>query len=257
MSVEKLLEQTARSNLLERTLTIMDSIEYRRVTSAEDLDQIANLRQSAYNEANIYVDKEMSFVDEFDFDPRVFVFGVYFQATLVGTIRIHILSKDNSTSHSQIYYGDILNPLLAQGVKFMDPSRFAIVPGMDKEIPGLASIVLRLGFAAVRYFNCDFGLAMIKEGHGGFYRKIFNYSQISPPIKFPNIHMKFALYSTSRMNTDTISVNYPAMDGLHAESRLLFSIAPLGQPNVLSVRPTARLAIRNASLKMEAMQAAE
>ena len=257
MSVEKLLEQTARSTSLDRMLTIMDVIEYRRVTSAEDLDQMAQIRRCAYSEADVYANHQTSFIDDFDFDPRVFVFGVYFQGTAVATIRIHIVSKDNPISNSQYYFSSILDPLIGQGLKFMDPTRFAIAPGMDKEIPGLATIVLRLGLAAVRYFNCDFGLAMIKEGHGGFYRKVFNYSQISPPQQFSNYNPKYALYSTSRMHTDAVCENYPAMDGLHTESRMLFAQTPMGKPNVLSVRPTARLAVRNASLKMEAMQAAE
>jgi hypothetical protein len=257
MTVENLLHQTARSANIEQMLQIMDEIEYRRAVSEEDMQLIAEVRRTAYEDAEIYVNGTVAYVDEFDFDPRVFVFGVYWRERLVATLRIHILSRDNLQSHSQYYFSSLLDPLIAQGATFMDPSRFAVLPDLDREIPGLATIVLRLGLAGVRHFNCDFGLAMIKEGHGGFYRRVFNYTQMTPLQTFTGIKRKYALYSTSRSHIDTVCFNYPVLDGLPVEASLLFSNASTAKPGVLSVRPTARLALRNKIIYPDLLQAAQ
>jgi hypothetical protein len=257
MTVENLLHHTARSANIAQTLQILDDVEYRRATSQEDLQYIAQIRRTAYEDKEIYVKGSVDYIDEFDFDPRVFVFGVYWRERLVATMRIHILSQQNLHSHSQYYYSSVLDPLIAQGVTFMDPSRLAVLPDLDREIPGLATIVLRLGVAAVRHFNCDFGLAMIKEGHGAFYRRMFNYTQMSPLQTFTGIHRKYALYSTSRSHLDTVCSNYPILDGLPIEAKQLFSTVSPATPRVLSVRPTARLAMRKKMVYPDLLQAAQ
>jgi hypothetical protein len=257
MSAEELLQQTARSANVEQMLRTMDEIEYRRAVSHEDMELIAQVRRSAYEDAEIYASKDVSFIDELDFDPRVYVFGVYWRERMVATMRIHILSRDNPSSNSQHYFPAVLNPLVDQGLTFMDPTRFAILPGLDKAIPGLATIVLRLGLAGVRHFNCDFGLAMIKEGHGGFYRRVFNYTQMTPMQNFPTFKPKYALYSTSRSHIDTVCFNYPVLDGLTKEAGLLFSNMSPAKSGVISVRPTARLAIRNKTAYPDLLQAAQ
>jgi hypothetical protein len=257
MTTENLLQRAARSANIEPTLKTLDDIEYRRAISPEDLELIAQVRRAAYTDAEIYANENAEFIDELDFDPRVFVFGIYWQERLVATMRIHILSRENPRSNSQHYFPNVLDPLIAQGLTFMDPTRFAILPGLDKEIPGLATIVLRLGLAGVRHFNCDFGLAMIKEGHGGFYRRVFNYTQMTPLQNFPTFKPKYALYSTSRSHIDTVCHNYPALDGLRVEANLLFVNTLSSRPPVLSVRPTARLAIRNKIIYPDLLQAAQ
>jgi hypothetical protein len=257
MTTENLLQRAARSANIEQTLRTLDDIEYRRAVSQDDIALIADVRRSAYEDADIYVGESPSFTDEVDFDPRAYVFGVYWRERLVGTMRIHVLSRDNPRTNSTRYFPNVLDPLVAQGLTFMDPARFAILPGMDKEIPGLATIVLRLGLAGVRHFNCDFGLATIKEGHAGFYRRVFNYTQMTPVQSFPPLKRNFALFSTSRSNIDTICTNYPVLDGLPIEAKMLFSNAAPAIPKVLSVRPTARLALRNKIIYPDLLQAAQ
>ena len=257
MTTENLLQRTARVAMIEQTLKTLDDIEYRRATSQEDIAEIAEVRRSAYEDADIYVGESPSFIDAVDFDPKAYVFGVYWREKLVGTIRIHFLSRENPKTNSTKYFPDVLDPLVEQGLTFMDPARFAILPGMDKEIPGLASIVLRLGLAGGRHFNCDFALATIKEGHAGFYRRAFNFTQMTPVKPFPPLKQKFALFSSSRSNIDAVRTNFPVMDGLALEAKMLFSNVSPASPRVLNVRPTARLAIRNKVVYPDLLQAAQ
>jgi hypothetical protein len=257
MTAEKLLQLNARAANIEQTLKTLDDIEYRRAFTQDEIAAIAEVRQRAYEDADIYNGASPSFTDAVDFDPRAYVFGVYWRERLVGTMRVHVLSADNPATNSTKYFPSVLDPLVAQGLTFMDPARFAILPNLDKEIPGLATIVLRLGLAAVRHFNCDFGLATIKEGHAGFYRRVFNYTQMTPVQSFPPLKQKFALFSTSRSNIDTVCANFPVLDGLPTEAKLLFSNISMAKPAVLSVRPTARLAIRKRAAYPDLLQAAQ
>ena len=236
------LSLVLRSAHVMRLFQTLETIEYRRITSAEDLDAVAAVRRAAYGEAAIYADPDRPVCDASDLDPDTYVFGIHWQEMLVATMRINILSNESRASNSLHFFPNVLNPLLDQGMKFMDPTRFAITPGMDREIPGLAILVLRLGLAAVRHFKCDFGLAMIKEGHGGFYRKIFNYTQIAPFAQFSTFNPKYGLFSTPRSMTETVCQNYPVLDGLPLEWRMLFDPVPPGEPKVLTVKPTARQA---------------
>jgi hypothetical protein len=257
MTAENLLQRAARTANIKQTLAVLDDIEYRRAVSQDEIAAIADIRQQAYENADIYIGESPSFTDAVDFDPRAYVFGVYWREMLVGTMRIHVLSSDNPKTNSTKYFPDVLDPLVAQGLTFMDPARFAILPGMDKQIPSLAPIVLRLGLAAVRHFNCDFGLATIKEGHAGFYRRVFNYTQMTPLQSFPPLKQKFALFSTSQGNIDAVCSNFPVLDGVPTEAKLLFSNVNMAKPAVLSVRPTARLALRNKIAYPDLLQAAE
>jgi hypothetical protein len=245
MNTQVLLTQSARQAAVDRVFSLLEDIEYRRVLTAEDLDAVARVRRAAYADAEVYANPDQPVVDDYDLDPRVYVFGVHWRERLVATMRIHILSQQNRKSNSLSYFPDVLEPLIDQGMTFMDPTRFAVDPRFEQAVPGLATVVLRLGLAAVRHFNCDFGLAMIKEGHGGFYRKVFNYTQMTPFQKFATFNPRYALYSTSRSHADDVCRNQPVLDGLALESRLLFASPKHGEPAVLSVRPTAKLALRN------------
>ena len=242
MNIHPTLATIAQSAHLFRLLETLEDIEYRRVTSAEDFQQVAELRRLAFLDKQIFVQEDYPITDLTDFDRESYVFSVHWMEQMVASIRINIISRNNRLSNTISYFPDVLNPLLDQGMTFMDPTRFSILPGMEREIPGLNIIVLRLGLAAVRHFRCDFGLAMIREGHVGFYRKIFNYTQIAPFQKFDTVHRKYGLFSTPRSMTETVCQNYPVLDGLPLEWRMLFDPVAPGEPKVLTVKPTARQA---------------
>ncbi len=255
MNSYNILEKTAHSGLIERLLRTLDDIEYRRVATGEELEAVIRLRERAYRSHNVYVRTDQPMTDPQDLDPRFFTFGVYWREQLLSTLRLHIVTSDNPVCNSRDYYPDVLNPLIDQGLSFMDPTRFAIEPGADQDVPGLPLITLRLGFVAAKHFEADYCLSMIKETHTAFYRKVFRSTQMTPFLSFGAVHARYALFSSPKSMEDPICMRYPIFRSLRKERELLFDVPRHGQPRVLNVKPTARLATDTAGRQLQFMTA--
>ena len=174
-----ILQRTAHNGFNERLMRALDDIEYRRISTLEDLEPVVRLRERAYRAHNVYVQRDQPMTDEQDLDPRYFTFAVFWREQLLSTLRVHIVTNDNPVCNSLDYFPDFINPLLSQGLTFMDPTRFAIDPDLGHDIPSLPLVTLRLGFVAAKHFNTDYCLSMIKQQHMAFYRKIFRSTQMN------------------------------------------------------------------------------
>jgi hypothetical protein len=244
VNIQNLLINVALNSYSEKILSIMDDIEYRRVTSTEDLEQVAKIRRAAYIKAGSFTDPMRPVTDQLDLDPRNFVFGVWWSGRLVSSIRIHILQTGNLTSNAYRYFPEVMAPMLDQGMTFMDPTKFVIDPELEDDVPGLSPITLRLGFLAAKHFDCDYCLSMIRPRHSAFYRRVFQSTQITPATQFPDFPAPYALHSSPKSNEEPICKSYPIFRSLAQERRQLFDLPARGEPPVLGVRPTARFAIR-------------
>jgi hypothetical protein len=244
MNTLNVLHNAAHLAFVERVLRSLDEIEYRRVRTAEDLEPVVALRTKTYRAHNVYVSRDAAMTDAMDLDPRYFTFAVHWRETLVASVRIHIVTADNPHATSRSYYPDVLDPLLAQGLTFMDPTRFSIDPELANVTTGLPLVTLRLGFMAAKHFETDFCLSMIKKTHTPFYRKIFRSTQLTPYLPFDTVHATYALFSSPRSMEDPICSEYPIFRSTQTERALLFNEVAAGAPRTLSVKPTARLAIR-------------
>lgn len=242
-----LLGSTARAGFNARAMSIMDEIEYRRVTTSEDLEPVRALREKSYIRGRVFSNPQSTYADETDLLPESYVFTVHYREELVSTLRIHILTAQQRFSNSNRFFPDVLGPLLDQGLTFMDPTRFAVDPDHDPALQGIPQITLRLGFLAAKHFRTDFCLSMLKDGHGGFYRRVFKSTQMTPYKKFPVFQAPYALFSSPKAMENVICTDYPMFRSLATERRLLFDEPTSGLPKVLSVRPTARAALRLAT----------
>lgn len=236
------LRNAAHRGFINRSMRMMENIEYRRITNLEDLEPVIALREKAYRAHKIYVRSDQPMTDEQDLDPRFFTFGVFWQEELLSTLRVHIVTQENPVCNSRDYYPNFLDPLIAQGVTFMDPTRFAIDPDLGKELQTLPLITLRLGFLAAKHFDTDFCLSMIKERHVNFYRKVFKSSQVTPFLPFEAVHSHYALFSSSKSLENAICEDYPIFRSTQTERNLLFQAHEIGNPRVLSVKPSAEFA---------------
>ncbi|RVB65880.1 hypothetical protein EN895_11025, partial [Mesorhizobium sp. M7A.F.Ca.CA.002.03.2.1] len=107
------------SAMLERT-------EYRRCDKGEDLEDIYRLRYKSYRSNDMVPDNENHTIhDELDEAPNVYRFGVYIDQELVSTLRIHHVTLATPMSPSTKAFGDIVMPMLRDGLSFICPSRFA------------------------------------------------------------------------------------------------------------------------------------
>jgi hypothetical protein len=244
MDTQELLKTAGQSAFVHHALHTLDSTEYRRVVHAEDLDDVLALRRAAYLRHEVYARDDQPMTDRFDLDPRCFTFGVHVNGVLAASIRIHIVNSSNCDSNSVQFFGDALKPLIDQGLSFMDPTRFACSKAISQEHPGLPLATLRLGFMAAKHFGADFCLSMIREEHELFYRRVFRSTQIAPYAHFPVFKPRYALFSSPKSMEEPICQRFPIFRSTRTERALLFDEAKPGQPRVLGVRPTARIAMR-------------
>jgi hypothetical protein len=245
MPTSEIKSISGRNVLFERIFEVMDNIEYRRVVSPEDFEAISKLRAQAFDARIVYSRKlNGNALDDMDFADNAHVFGVYYFGDLVSTIRIQVVSREHPESFSHQMFPEAVGPLVEQGMTFIDPTKFAVDEAVSHEIPGLPLLTLRVPLMATTYFKADSCLALIKEAHEAFYRRVFRSTHLAGPKMLNGVAVPITLVQSERENTPDICRRYPVFHSTAAERRLMFDRSSTATP--LTVLPTARYAMRAA-----------
>jgi hypothetical protein len=231
--------EAVRWQLAEQYLEIMDDIEYRRVESAEDLEEVGRLRSRAYKSQKV-MDRDGPIIDDIDFHSHAHVIAIHYRERLISTIRLHHVVPEHRYGTAHDIFPDILDPLLDQGLTFIDPVRHASDPDILNELP-VPFLTLRLCALAGRYFDADYCLASIRRAHFGFYRRSFGATQLAEARKHEGICDPNALFAITMY--DFVTSRYPFFKSTAREREMLF--APPEKLGVvpLTIRPTARAVI--------------
>lgn len=236
----------ADTPLFAEMFDVMDRLEYRRAVTEEDFEDIGRLRQKAYDSRDIYERKFGKYViEDLDRDPRTYVFGVYFQDQLVSTLRINHVTPENRMSPAVAFFGNVLNPLLDQGLTFIDPSRLAIDPSFAKMFPGLPIMTQRLPVIATIQLQASYGLFAVLAKHRAYYLRVFRATLLAGPILSPGMNIDVILLACALQNRKDLFERFPVFNFKDAEGRLLFG-NDKRENSPLCVRPTARLALNAA-----------
>lgn len=170
------------SEFTNKLLNVMDRVEYRRIVNAEDMEDVARLRHKAYTRHDVLkVDGDM-LIDDADFDPHAYVFGVYYEEALVSTVRIHHVTPAHRINSSGSIFPDVVNSMLDAGLSLIDPARLAADPDVFDDIAGFPYLSQRIVTMASDYFGVDKCLQLIKLQHSAFYRRVFYSKQIVEPV---------------------------------------------------------------------------
>jgi hypothetical protein len=127
----------------ERLLATLDHIEYRRIQSQEDFEDIARLRYKAYKARDVLPVAAKNLIDDVDFDRQAYVFGVYYYEQLVSTLRIHHVTPDHRVCQSSGIFPEAINDFLDAGLTLIDPARFAVDPALGAEASMLPYLTVR------------------------------------------------------------------------------------------------------------------
>lgn len=223
----------------------MENIEYRRIVTPEDFENISQLRSKAFDAHMIYSRKlKGNALDDMDFAPNAHVFGVYYYGDLVSTIRVQVVSREHPDSFSLKMFPETLGPLVEQGMTFIDPTKFAVDESVSHEITGLPLLTLRIPMMAMTHFNASAGLALIKEAHEAFYRRVFRSSLLAGPKRLKGVAVPIILVQSPHKNTPDTCRRYPIFCSTAAERRLMFDRSGSTMP--LTILPTAKYAIKAA-----------
>jgi hypothetical protein len=213
-----------RASLFVRGGALFDRIDYRRIETPEEKDQLYLMRYKAYRQGGLIPSSESErYSDHYDDALGALTFGVYVDGELCSSIRLHVLTSERRMSCTTELFGDVLHPRLDQGEVFIDPARFVADPEKAQRFPELPYVTVRLVFLACEYFNADTGLALVRPAHQGFYRRVFLNETIAEPRPFPNALAKVALMASDFRNVrERVLTRFPIMRSSAFERRMLF-----------------------------------
>jgi hypothetical protein len=241
----------ADGNFSAKLLTTLDHVEYRRIESHEDFEEIARLRYKAYKTHGVLPVNATRLIDEIDFDRNAHVFGVYYDEELVSTIRIHYVTPDHRVCQSISIFPEAVNEMLDAGMTLIDSARFAIAPEFASELSAMPYLTVRLTPVAAIYFDADRVLQPIRPAHAAFYRRFFYAQPLVPPRRIPQYDFDLMLLaSQTRELRSKMMKRFPAFQSEAYERRLLFARSSHFETVPLTILPTARLAGRPESPEM-------
>ena len=229
-----------------RNNNLLENVDYRRIETPAEKEQIYRLRYRAYLREGAILPSESGMVtDRYDDLPNNFTFGIYINGELCSSIRISVLTAEWRGSPSSEMFSDLLHPELERGKLIIDPTRFVADPDKARRNPELPYVTVRLGYIACGYFNADIGLANVRPEHRAFYRKVFLQEPWGEPRLYPGLIKPVGLVAARYQETrDVVFHRFPYMRSSAFERRTLFERASGPQPkfedaHVASIVPGA------------------
>jgi N-acyl-L-homoserine lactone synthetase len=234
----------SENSFSDRIAQLLARIDCRRADSGEQREAIFRLRYQAYlRDGAIPPNSSASFSDPYDETGNVYLFGLYIDDELAGSIRIHVGARECPNFPSLEVFPDILQPELDAGKVIIDPTRFVTDENLARVHRGLPYAVARLCGMAAEYFNADHLLAAVRVEHQAFYRRMFKHRLICEPRPYPHLTKPISLMTIDYPTVWPDAVRrYPFYGSTRADRRMLFERALL-QVNIgLRSNATTRLA---------------
>jgi hypothetical protein len=230
-------------------MDILDRVEYSRVRPDAVEHPVYRLRYEAYRrEESVPFNDHGTVVDDLDDKPNGMTFGVHIDGELVSSIRLHHVSARHPYGPSMKAAPDVMEPLLARGETFIDPSRFTADYEASLAFPALPFLTLRIAVMASIHFNADACLALVRPQHTAFYRRVFGSEQMSEARVYPGLKFPVELYG-AYVNTKLPATlrRYPFFMSTEDERQKLFS-RTLDENFERPQRASSRLAYERALL---------
>ena len=223
----------------QRSTDPLEHVDYRRIETPEEKDEIYRLRYKAHlREGAILPSETERVTDDYDDLPNSFIFGIYLHGELFSSIRISVLTPQWRRSTSSEMFPELLQPELDRGRLVIDPTRFVADPEKARKFPELPYITVRLGYVACAYFNADLGLANVRPEHRAFYRKVFLQEPWGEPRLYPGLIKPVGLMAARYPEIkERVFQRFPYMRSSAFERRVLFERP--GKPFLIPDRVSA------------------
>ena len=236
----------SKDSFSDRIAQLLARIDCRRADSGEQREAIFRLRYQAYmREGAISPNSARAFSDPYDESENGYLFGLYIDDELAGSIRLHVASKERPEFPSLEVFSDILQPELDTGKVIIDPTRFVADENLAQRHRGLPYVTLRLSALAAEHFRADYILAPVRAQHQAFYRRAFNQRLICEPRPYPQLTKPICLmmihYPTS---VDQLRRQYPFIHSTFFERRKLFERNTLTPGSLQSASAVAKERVR-------------
>ena len=229
------------NGFVQRIETLLGDVRYLRATSEADLETLGRLRYTAnLREGTIGPDSTRSLRDHYDTSSNCLNMGILLDGAAVGTLRIHVVSREQPESVLMGAYPDIVSAYIERGARIVELTRLAVDFDAGRQNPGLAYVATRLALVAARHFDADFLMAGVRREHLPFYRREINALPLSPPRPYPSLLKPLALFGCDyRLNFPVILERRGFYDSTKAEREALF-----GPVSPMESRESSALAYR-------------
>ncbi|TPW26943.1 hypothetical protein FJU11_13195 [Pararhizobium mangrovi] len=234
----------AKPDFNARIFDLLDRVEYRRIETAEDMEEVGRIRAKAYKLADIMPISGNVIIDDLDFDPQSYVFGIYYDERLISTMRIHHVTPEHRVSASAGIFSSAIDSFLDAGMSLIDPARFAADPEEMRHLRGMHMLTIRLALIATEFFDADRCLSMVVPQHAAFYERTIESRVVVPATSETGGYNVSAtlLAADLRSSRHRINERFPFFRAQRHEMRMLY-----GKPNdvastPLTILPTARYA---------------
>ena len=184
----------ATGSFAERAARLLERVQYRRVETAADLEQILRLRYDAYlREGAILPSARKQLVDAFDDLENAYTFGVFLEGQLASSFRVNILSYEFRRSPGAEAFPDFFQSALDAGQTFVDGNRFVTDYEIARSFPELPFVTIRIPYMAAVHFQCDHIAASVRAEHQAFYARGFGLHSVRPPRPYPTLTKPLSL----------------------------------------------------------------
>lgn len=227
-------------------MALLDRVEYRRVTEADDFAVVERLRRASYTSREfIASDMPYDYLDADDRADNCHVFTVHADGKLLSTIRVHIVSRGHLHGPTAHYFPDRARSLVETGQIYVDPSRFAADSAMLWQYPALPFLTLRIAVMACEFFGAEYCMSCVRADVASFYRRTFGAIEMEPPTAIPGYAVPLMLLGARDGDVrQMMERRYPFFRSLQSEQKMMFAPeSELAYPP-LTVLPSARLANR-------------
>ncbi len=213
----------------ERIAHLLDHVDYRLARRGEEREAIFRLLYRAYLRENaIAPNPAQRFSDRYDDAGNVYLFGVYVEGELAGSIRIHVPTNERPECPSLEAFPDFLRPELDAGKVIIDSSRFVSDDTLSRRYRGLPYAISRLSGMAAHHFEADHLLAAVRPEHQAFYRRTFHHRLVCEPRPYPGLTRPLSLMTADyQAYVDQVHRRFPFFRSTFFERRMLFEHEPL------------------------------
>ena len=227
-------QSASERNFSYHVAQLLDNIDYRRVNTDEQREQIFRLRYHAYlREGGISPNSSRMFSDSYDETGDVYLYGLYIGDELASSIRIHVASKKHPDFPALDTFADFLQPQIDAGKVLINSTRFVTDDKLARLYRALPYATLRLSVLAAQYFGADYLLATVRAEHQAFYRRKFHYQLVSEPRAYPLLAKPISLMTLHYPTHAKQGLRqYPFFRSTFFERRMLFERWPVRSPSM-------------------------
>lgn len=149
--------------------------------------------------------------------------GFHIGDTLASSMRLHVGSPQAPEMPAMQVFGDILQPMIDQGFKLLDPTQFVIDATAARLYPKLPYVTVRACWLACLHFGIDQCLATVRTEHQSFYKRLFGHRLLCEARPYPGLSKPISLMSVNFNEIRSkVPLRYPFFNTSSAECQAVF-----------------------------------